>query len=320
MLLLFVFIFIILIILLWKYYYIFTIMYNSKSLSIFTPEDFLINREKEKELEMKIEKGMNVAKKSKVVFCGLLRDSEKNISTLFRKIKLMGKYFYDYKVVIVENDSSDQTRNLLLEKTKNDDRYVILGCGINVEKCNLPYPKTEGHSVNYRRIEKMCKLRNIYLDYVKSNLQDFNYVFVWDMDIYGSIYIDGIFHSLSYFDKNFDIDCICAYGIYHWGLFTLYYDTYAHIDLNQDFHIKDKLWWDIIHGLKIRYKRGDPLLKVKSCFSGFSIYRLSSLMKTDATYEMSKDDRLECEHTGLCKYLKNVYMNPSMINLVAKND
>ncbi|MFW5895477.1 MAG: hypothetical protein ACOCT9_01905, partial [archaeon] len=128
-----------------------------------------------------------------------------------------------------------------------------------------------------------------------------------------------IIHSIGLFNI-LNADAICAYGIYRWGLLTIYYDTYAHLDLDEKFHINNKTFHDIKKGLFTRYNRGDQPIKVKSCFSGFTLYRTSSIIS--AVYDMTpkNEKNLECEHVRLHKKLENVFMNPSMINLVLLND
>jgi len=201
--------------------------------------------------------------------------------------------------------------------------------------------KTDGHSVDRQRIEKMVKLRNIYLDYVKKFFPNFDYTIIWDLDIIGMVYLDGIQNSIYHLEKDKkdkykdkykydeddkDIDAICAYGIYRWGGVSLYYDTYAHISNNsnsKEFHISNKLSHDIKTGLSVKYPRGTPPIKVKSCFSGFTIYKTRSLLGDHIKYDMTPEisNNLECEHVRLHKKLNGeMCMNPSMINLVMLND
>jgi hypothetical protein len=183
-------------------------------------------------------------------------------------------------------------------------------------------PKTDGHSVDRTRIEKMVKLRNIYLEEIKENYWDWDYTIMWDLDLIGNIYVDGIEHSMGLFSKNLDVSTICSYGIYRWGLMTLFYDTYALVHLNENFHIDDKLYHDIKKGWwDARYKRGDDPFEVDSCFSGFAIYKTSALVDENVIYDMSPLGNLECEHTRLNKKIKGKKLvNPSMINYVLLND
>jgi glycosyltransferase involved in cell wall biosynthesis len=95
----------------------------------------------------------------------LARDIESRLLKNIHVIEEIGSLFNDYNVLIVENDSSDNTRNICLDWSNQNKRVKVLGCGgYNLDVCNLNMKKTLNHSVNFYRMEKMAKLRNIYLD------------------------------------------------------------------------------------------------------------------------------------------------------------
>jgi len=312
----------------WKCYWRIQVMYNSSTLSLYTPDSFAVPPQHQSQHNEITRYGFTQMKNQTVVICALLRDVATKLKEIRTRAERLGRGFKDYRIVIVENDSSDGTRRLLKEWRKSNPRVIILGCGVNSERdeCKLPKAatKTEGHGVDRRRIEKMTHLRNIYLDYVKRSLPDFDYTVVWDMDIVGTVYLDGVANTIGHFSHSKspanDADAICAYGIYRWGWVTLYYDTYAHVDKDDRFHIDLKTVHDLKKGLGIQYERGTPPIPVVSCFSGFTIYRNASLRDGKVVYDMSPPDNLECEHVRLHRHLSNVYLNPSMIHFVLLND
>jgi glycosyltransferase involved in cell wall biosynthesis len=311
-------------------------MFNSNILSFYTPDVLQpSNKKVRQELENASNKGERIAKTQNVVICALLRDVVSKIPEIKRKAERVGQLFKNYTILIVENDSTDGTREALLQWASSNPRVFILGCGINENECKMKKPKTIGHGIDSTRIQKMVDLRNIYLSFIKENYMKYqwDYTIMWDLDLIGSVYLDGITHSINLFGKELNkgnlIDAICAYGIYRWGPLTIYYDTYAHIDHGDDFHVKDKIYHDIRKGLFTRYSRGDTPLNVVSCFSGFTIYRTLALIPKKVVYDMtpinkenkdSKEQNIECEHARLSYHLNNVIMNPSMINLVMLND
>jgi hypothetical protein len=267
----------------------------------------------------------------KVIIATMVRDVNHKIPQIIQKIERTGQLFLDYVVLIVENDSEDGTRASLLEWAKKNPRVKVLGCGVNVQECKLPKaPKTVGHGIERPRIQKMVDLRNIYLDEIKNEYSgvsggtpEYEYVIMWDTDLIGSVYLDGIANSVGILSEQPDIDTICANGIYRWGLFTIFYDTYALIHKGEKFHVRDKMKHDIRKGLwEARYNRGDPIVEVDSCFSGFAIYRTECLLDQDVKYEMTSDPtNVLCEHHTICSKIKGKKMlNPSMINYVLLND
>lgn len=319
--------FIIFIYLVFRHYYRFQLIYNHSILGYETPKEFShVNPE---EIDRRVRIGQREMLKSRVVICGLLRDSEGRIPGIIERVNKLTPYYKDYRVLIVENDSTDNTRKELLKWASEDPKVMILGCDrINVDECNLNLKKTEGHSVDWNRINKMQYIRNIYLEKIYSSYSNWDYMMVWDMDILGSIYIDGISNSFGYFgSKSYTksvggIDAICANGIFRWSYIPIYYDTYAHQDITEKSpHISDKLLNDINKGITVRYKRGEPPIRVKSCFGGFAIYKIKSIIENKAVYGTSEKDsgNIECEHIIFNKRLKNIFINPSMLYIILKN-
>jgi len=302
-------------------------MYNSSLLSLYTPDSFKISQLHKEEYDKYTLKGMEIMEGKTVVICSLIRDVSERLPEIKKRSERLGGSFADYRIVLVENDSSDGTRKFLNEWRRENPKVIILGCGINadLDECHLPLAKkkTEGHGVDRRRIEKMTHLRNIYLDFVKMHLSDFDFCVVWDMDIVGTIYIDGVANSIGHlFSKTspaYNADAICAYGIYRWGVLTLYYDTYAHIDEEDSFHIDLKTIHDIKKGMGKQYQIGMPPQQVVSCFSGFTMYQMNSLCHKHVVYDMSPPSNLECEHVRLHRKLNRIYLNPSMIHFVLLN-
>lgn len=310
---------------LWKWYWKIQLTYNSSGVSLFTPETFAILEESKDVLDKNIKSGFKVSKQKRVVFAALVRDIEERLPEIEKKVERMGQMFEDYRVLIVENDSKDDTRLYLLNWVKRNPRVTILGCGYDVKKCSIKSAetKTDGHGVDRKRINKMVDLRNIYLEEIKNNklLRSFDYAIFWDLDMIGSVYLDGVAHSLDYLEKNRDTKVVCAYGIYRWGLLTLYYDTYAHLNKGEKFHINLKTVHDVRKGLwEVKHSRGEEPVEVDSCFSGFAIYEIQSLLPEDVFYDMSSEENLECEHVRLNMKIKGKkVMNPNMINLVLEN-
>lgn len=309
----------------WKWYWKIQLMYNSSIVSLYTPDSFHIPENLKEKYHSAVRNGFGVAKTKRVVFAALVRDVEDRMPEIEKKVEKMGNMFGDYRVLIVENDSKDGTRNYLLSWAKRNPRVTILGCGHNADFCSIKKAsvKTDGHGVDRQRISKMVDLRNIYLDEIKSNpeLRDFDYAIFWDLDMIGSVYIDGVAHTMNYLDESPSINVVCAYGIYRWGLLTLFYDTYALIHKGESFHIDMKTVHDIRKGLwEAKYDRGEDPVEVDSCFSGFAVYRVDALLPNNVVYDMSSDDNLECEHVRLNMKIKGgKAVNPSMINLVLEN-
>ena len=274
--------------------------------------------------EKTLAKGIREASRTKVLIVGMVRDVAKSIPAIREKVERIGKHFLDYKVLIVENDSVDGTRNLLFQWKKTTPRVTILGCGVDSRSaCQIPKtPKTVGHAASRPRIEKMAMLRNIYLDYIRTLPEgEYPYSLIWDLDSLSVLYEDGVLHTIGTMAKDPTIGVSCANGIYNWGFFTYYYDTYAHLEKGETYDPDDKMAHNLRHGaLESRYYRGEDPAEVDSCFSGFTIYRTDVLTKSK--YDLP-EGKLVCEHVALHQRMpKNIkkVVNPSMINLVLLNE
>lgn len=262
-----------------------------------------------------IKKGFDFMKTKTIVFCGLARDIQKVFNRVKQKYEFFGSFFKDYKIIIVENDSKDKTRELLLEWVKTNPRVTILGCGVNKNECKMNTKTFSSFNVGSERIGKMAMLRNIYMEFIK-NL-NFEYTTIIDFDIRGSLYIDGIAHSFYCFSENPHIDAIGANAINNF--LNTYYDPFALVELNKplDFSdYKEKVSHDIEISKKYDYKMGDKLVPVRSCFAGCVIYKTNQIR--NRRYKSAPKGKLGCEHVYFNDGLK-MFMNPSMLFSVWAN-
>ena len=253
--------------------------------------------------------GASYASKQKVVICGLARDIAKNIDRLKVVLERLGSYFLQYKIIIVENDSNDESRPMLLEWSKKNPNVIILGCGVNVKECKLSLKSYSSFDAGANRIGKMAYLRNIYLNYIKTYLSQYDYTIVMDIDILGSCYLDGIMNSFYHFSLNDTIDALGANGI---DMLGRYYDPFALVELGKSLEYKtmeEKVAHDVYVASTYNMKLGDPLFKVRSCFAGLVIYRTRSVLNRSYSYS---NKNFACEHVFFNDGL-NIYINPSMI-------
>lgn len=269
----------------------------------------------------KTELGFKTMKQSSIIVALMLRDMAERILSVQERVYRLVKHFRDYRILIVENNSSDNTRALLKQWHRDDPKITILGCDEDADVCEIPAAsiKTVGHAVYYRRIAKMVYLRNLYLDEIKRTGQSFDYTMVWDIDVIGSLYTDGVANSMGWLASDPSLEMISAYGAYRKFGYWVYYDTYAHQDYGERFDFKYKMRHDFEKGIFNQYAVGDELVRVESGFGGCTLYRTAVLLPPSVKYTMSEDGNIECEHTRLHHHLSRKYMNPSMVNLILYN-
>src|SRR5207253_156664 len=127
----FLIILVIFIYVIFKYNYKIQMMYSSNSTSLYTPNSLRSDVITEKRLLNKFIEGKKLASQQKVLITGLIRDGEHNIEYIKKRMEAVGKCFSDYRIIIVENNSKDLTREKLLEWSDKNPKVIILGCGVN---------------------------------------------------------------------------------------------------------------------------------------------------------------------------------------------
>ncbi len=245
-----------------------------------------------------IKLGEEEAKKHKVIFAGITRDNAWDLPIMIKNIERIGKYFKDYKVILFENDSTDQTKNLLQDWQSNNNKVKII---------------TENFGNKKRpSIHFLSDIRNRYLKVIlrEQQYRDYDLVIIQDMDMSFGFDDRGIFDSLS---KIKEWDAVCANGISDsrgrtHDVFAFRTDEYplAPYEMHQ--------YWlhDALKLRKVYDPKGD-LVRVRSCFGGLAIYKKKFL--EGCQYDSIKKD---CEHVYLhqCMREKNmasIVMNPTMV-------
>lgn len=278
---------------------------------------------------LRIKSGRKHFSQTRVIICGLIRDRQSLVKRLEEQLSSLGKLFADYAIVIVENDSKDNTRYELIQWAKRNSHVHVIGCNNqvnNIQSCNLSLPPTIKHISQMNRIEKMVQLRNLYLDYIDHHhlLSRFDYVLVEDFDLTSLTYINGLFSTGFHLDHDPTIDAICSNGILYNHFFgnlfywNTYFDPYAHRDeINQYWSMNYNEFWSTIFR---QYPCDEHLIPVQSCFSGRTIYRYQSIRgKRYRTY-FDRNQQAICEHVGFHENLRKVYLNSEMIFYILANN
>lgn len=279
-----------------------------------------------------VEKGLYWTQSQGIVFCGLIRNAEDNIPFLKSFYNTMKSICKKSVFIILENDSTDNTRQKLLEWKQQDPTVVIL-CDYNQDG-NVSVCSISGHTQTYQdktphvaRIRKLAYLRNIYIDYITHylKLDDFQYMCVMDLDLSGSMYMDGVLHSFYQLSIDSGISAIACNGMVRTGAgsdaYFKYYDSFAFVELGEphewsneyDKYSHDE---DVLNYVTKKYQNNMNLDEVTSAFGGFCIYNLEEVLRSKARYSYSKSNKLSCEHSHFHLNLKKIVVNPRMIFLI----
>jgi glycosyltransferase involved in cell wall biosynthesis len=270
-----------------------------------------------KTLTSKYSHGRSVMKDTTVSICSIVRDCGREVAANIPRVEKLRTLFRDSEVVIFENDSKDNTKEVLRkwqQKSFNVHVFTDDFGGGNT----IPSRQQVNGNPNFSayRIDKMARYRNNYMQYLNTGGIDRDFVIVIDLDIAG-FDIEGIVHSFGTLRK---WDCITANGKSLSSRMTSqYHDSYALVEYGQ---INRPQTEEIIYSNQERFsflKTGMPLIPVDSAFGGLAIYRWSSLEGLYYSSMPNDDPRVKskCEHAALHKQMKesgrgSIYINPSM--------
>lgn len=249
-----------------------------------------------------IDSGKEVCKNSKVAVVSLARNCEKNLQKSIDVItKLQSANF---KFFIYENNSSDQTKDILISNQNNNQIFISLN---NDQTIHLKDRSRE-------RTNNLAKYRNLCLEWVKKECSDFDYVIVLDLDADAGFSIDGIYNSISWLNKIKNSAGMGSYSLFSRNSDTFkHYDTFAIRKTENNWEKSSEFSVDREEKLFVNYhpKIGSQPVPFYSCFGGLAVY------KTKCFIEGNYDGSIGCEHVLFHKSLKDngydMYLNPSSI-------
>lgn len=264
-----------------------------------------------------VQKGYEVMRSKKIVLSGLCINIEDKLPILRKRLEHLGGYFTEYKIVIFENDSSDNTRSMLLQWQSENPNVYIIPC-IEDVNCKLKFKQAVKYGQNsFKRMQRMVDYRNRVINFVKSKYANYNIFCMIDLDLSGPISMDGIAHSFGLYDT---WDSISAFGLNGvTGSFgrPIYYDPLAY----NDGSLSGEYIFNVPSILikTLTKKRGHNPYLVQSGFAGLSLYKMY-ILRSGIDY-IPKDGKYVCEHlifhnNMIEKGFNRIYINPNMLVLV----
>jgi len=256
---------------------------------------------------------------SSIIICSIVRDAEKGLHNNIPIIEKLVSNFKSWKIVIYENDSVDQTKTILKRWGKKfpDNIFIIS----ENNHAPIPTPNENNSGINpffsRKRISKMAKLRNRYLDFIEDNNFYADYLMIVDLDV-ARIDYSGLLDS---FTRKENWDAITAFG-YSTSphLKRRYHDTYALCEKNKaDIPQTEIMIQSLADEYALKCKDSSGLIPVDSAFGGAAIYRFNAIKGLRYEVVENRDDRVEvrCEHYSFNRQMASrgydkIYINPKM--------
>jgi hypothetical protein len=236
--------------------------------------------------------GKQKMRNSSVSICSIVRDCGSNLKRNIRKVEILRSLFKDSEIVVFENDSIDNTKEVLKE-WERDFKNIHVFTDTFGSKTIPSRGSIKGNPFySISRIEKMVIYRNKYLKYLNTQGLEKDFVMVIDLDI-SDFDIDGVAHS---FGTKTEWDCITANGTSVSSRFRRqYHDAYALIEFDKLNQVQTE---QSIRINRIRYSylhEGMPLFPVDSAYGGMAIYKWSAIKNISYSYLLNDDNRVQCK-------------------------
>lgn len=246
--------------------------------------------------------------KDKTIACvGLARDIGDQLLNSVDKVLSLQSHVNKLDIVVIENDSTDNTKSVLSELKHKHDNFTYISQDYGLPKF--------GQVKDKERTQALSDQRNKYISYL--NDKDYDYTIVLDFDFL-DFSKNGIFNSFGWLSES-NIDAMCGISLRNQHVLSSNYKNYWNYDCwafrqnwwhDTQSYINDcnpMLWF----GFWIP-PIGSPPIRVNSGFGGMCIYQTDQLIQ-------SKYEGYDCEHVCLHRNLYNqnesfnLSMNPSQL-------
>lgn len=250
----------------------------------------------------KVAAGYENMKGLSVIICGITKDDAAILPLTILRIEKTSGYFRDYRVIVYENDSRDNTLEILKNWEAVNPKVKIITESIQCTEV-----------IKWSRTEKLAHFRNRYLSLIRESGQyaGCDFVIVADMDLKGGWSNDGIATSFA----RSDWDIVAANSVGYHYLRKTYYDTFA---LLPKTILKTGGLYKII-GEGWQLHRGDPFIRITSGFGGLALYRKEAILSRE--YSGNINEEKKCEHISLnADNSLRCFLNPGQITVTGTQE
>jgi hypothetical protein len=249
--------------------------------------------------------GGRLAKQQTIVICGMARNIAGILPVTFRRLEQICQQFGDYGIVIVENDSEDETKAVLEAYRDADHEHVIVDC--------RDHGWQHLHGFEAERVQRYATLRNRYREIARDGWPDADVVLCVDLDCWGGWSVPGLLNGLAWLDRKKAAGCMASLSLFQHQFFSEgpawgHYDTWA---------LRLHGWTSRIVAWKSLWlpPAGCEPIRVFSAFGAAALYRPEAFYR--CAYESIDGD---IEHSGLHRAMAKagweIYLNPAQRSLM----
>ena len=259
------------------------------------------------------EHGNDVLHNSKIAVVGLARNCESSLRNNLARAAMLTGGAVDYRLLIVENDSTDGTKDVAKEYCE------IIGDKGHAITRDLGRKSRPAEFAGPRTVE-LAEYRSECQEWVRRNFDEADYVIVIDWDAMGGWIHNGAMTGLSYLATEQDAYGVASVSLTQHPMKTYNQQTQEVSDTLNWLHydcwaLRLNSYWDDYSSGQGGWKHswlppvGSPPVRVMSAFGGFAIYKAEQFLKGSYSGE-------DCEHVCFHRSIQEtggggLYLNPS---------
>ncbi len=204
----------------------------------------------------------------KAIICGIIKNGGHCFEFSKQEILKIGKLFKDFKIVIYENNSTDNTKELYQRWASTEPRLIFLNENWSDNFQNHYTPRFGDF-----RTELIAYARNQVMKFIEAHVEeDYRFVFMMDLDEFEPIDTDQIVKCFKHPIQEWD--ALFSFGIY--DIFALVHPEFKERPEIIGWEDFDK----IAHNIKKKFSNmieNEKWLKVDSGYGGLAIYKRDSI-------------------------------------------
>lgn len=253
----------------------------------------------------RLDAGIEAAASKRVAFVAICRNAMPWLQFTIQHVIRTASRFADWRAFILENDSTDGTKEELArwdEATGGRLRCEMSDNG----RPHLNYTKSSDRTIALAEYRNRCR------DWVAENCREYDYTIVFDTDPWGGWSVDGVMNTLGHLEDHEaygDAAGMGSYSFCFWGppvwpqVMPCHYDGWACRWTWVGEHHRwpyNPAWFHFWHP-----PVGSPPVRMTSCFGQLAVYRTANYLR--GTYRGE-----DCEHVAHWRSAGgDCYLNPS---------